>query len=193
MPETNRRINWERDELILACDLVAQNNWRQLRATDLRVAELSALLQLPWLHPVTGRPSNFRSVDSVQRKTADLATHHPDYLGARTKGGSLDEVVLHDFINDPETMHAVAARISALIELGAVAIPDSTEPDDDVKGREGRLLRAMSWRRERDPKLRQRKLDSVVRKGLPVACEVCAFDFGVQLSTTAENWAVIDG
>lgn len=32
--------------------------------------------------------------------------------------------------------------------------------------------------RERDPKLRRRKLDEARRDGLPISCEVCGFDFG---------------
>jgi 5-methylcytosine-specific restriction protein A len=39
------------------------------------------------------------------------------------------------------------------------------------------VLRA-HLRRERNPKLRRRKLDDTKRRGLPVACEACDFDFG---------------
>lgn len=176
MATTQRQISWARDELILACDLVAQNGWRQLRATDPEVLELSRLLQEPWLHPVVGRPARFRSAGSVQRKTADIATHHPAYRGAPTKGGGLDEIVLRDFIDDPPGMHRVALKIRELVAEGwtAAGIEDS---NDDLEGKEGRLLRTAVQRRERDPKLRADKIESVLMAGHPIACEVCGFDF----------------
>ncbi len=36
---------WTRDEVVLACDLVVANGWRELRTGDPRVTELSELLQ----------------------------------------------------------------------------------------------------------------------------------------------------
>ena len=51
-----RILKWERDELILAGDLVAQNGWRQLAVTDPRVIELSALLQR--FHTSCRRPTS---------------------------------------------------------------------------------------------------------------------------------------
>lgn len=42
---------------------------------------------------------------------------------------------------------------------------------------EGRLLVRRALVRERDPKLRARKISSVLQRGLPLRCEVCDFDF----------------
>ena len=44
-------------------------------------------------------------------------------------------------------------------------------------GEGGVALRA-HLRRERDPSLRRRKIADTKRRGLPVACEACEFDFG---------------
>lgn len=41
----------------------------------------------------------------------------------------------------------------------------------------GIALRA-HLRRERDPRLRREKIADAKRRGLPIACEVCGFDFG---------------
>lgn len=81
------RIDWSRPELILACDLVFQNDGKGLRAPDPRVQNLSRVLQGAWFHPASGRDDNFRSPNSVQRKTFDIATHLPGYDGTPTKGG----------------------------------------------------------------------------------------------------------
>jgi hypothetical protein len=73
------RLNWTWDELVLACDLLAQNNWHELPDTDERVIELSGLLRSLPIHPVDGRGPSFRGPGSVRRKMADLATaecHH---------------------------------------------------------------------------------------------------------------------
>jgi hypothetical protein len=81
---------WTRDAVILACDLVAANEWHELRRGDPRVTELSELLQRLPLHPLIERPPNFRSPDSVSRKTTDLYTANPDYQGTPTRGGHID-------------------------------------------------------------------------------------------------------
>lgn len=39
------QISWVRDELLLACALVVENGWQELRQTDQRVRELSDLLR----------------------------------------------------------------------------------------------------------------------------------------------------
>lgn len=42
---------------------------------------------------------------------------------------------------------------------------------------EGKVVHRLVSQRERDPKLRAAKLKSVTSKGLPIACELCRFDF----------------
>jgi 5-methylcytosine-specific restriction protein A len=76
-------------------------------------------------------------------------------------------------------MRAMAERVR---ELLATADPDSIEPPDldtgDLPADEGGLALRAHLRRERDPKLRRRKLADTRRRSLPIACEVCGFDFG---------------
>lgn len=106
-----RNPAWTREEVILACDLVADDGWRELRTQDPRVQQLSTLLRGMDIHPPTVRLENFRSADSVSRKTTDLATAHPDYSGARTRGGKVDREVIQEFLTDPVGMAAAAAAI----------------------------------------------------------------------------------
>ena len=48
-PDGPHRIDWEWEEIVLACDLVAQNDWRQLDASDYRVRpRVSAQEPGPW-------------------------------------------------------------------------------------------------------------------------------------------------
>ncbi len=172
-------LDWTRDEIILACELVEANGWKQLDASDERVKALSALLQSPAIHPLDWRHPDFRNPAGVARKTQNIATVHPAYRGAPSNGNRLDKQVLDDFLADPAGMHAMAARIRELLtgsEANATAIPD-LDTDDPGTGEGGVALRA-HLRRERDPKLRRRKLADTKRRRLPIACEVCTFDFG---------------
>lgn len=173
-----RNPDWSRDEIILACALVEQNSWRQLDDHDPRVVELSRLLQTPAIHPMSGRRSDFRNPAGVARKTADIATRHPDYRGRPTNGNRLDRQVLQDFLADPQGMREQAAAIRATLlgwDEDEPALPD---PDyDDLGTEEGGVLLKEHLKRERDPKLRARKIDSVMRRGQALACEGCGFDF----------------
>lgn len=177
----NKRINWTRDEIILACDLVWENDWRALDATRAEVVELSRLIRESPLHPLEGRQDTFRNPAGVGRKTSDIATQHPDYKGKSTNGNRLDIEVLQDFLGQPEEMHQLAANIRNLINDGAL---DRTELsmfeallEDEIEAPEGRLLRSWVVKRERDRKLRQRKIQQVKQRGGAVKCSVCSFDF----------------
>jgi 5-methylcytosine-specific restriction protein A len=89
MPDGPHRIDWEWEEIVLACDLVAQNGWHQLDASDSRVRELSGLLQRTSMHPLEDRLPSFRNAAGVARKTINIATVHPDYVGPPVTATSL--------------------------------------------------------------------------------------------------------
>ena len=74
-----RAPDWAWDEIVLACDLVAQNGWQQLPAEDPQVIELSRLFKDMSIHPDEVRGDKFRNPNGVGRKTADLATDRPGY------------------------------------------------------------------------------------------------------------------
>lgn len=96
------RADWTWEDLVLACDLVAQNEWSGVRATDPQAVELSQLLRRLDIHPRGSRSPAFRSPNSVQRKTYDIATQRDDYSGQRTRGGHGDRRVLEAFLADPD-------------------------------------------------------------------------------------------
>jgi 5-methylcytosine-specific restriction protein A len=171
---------WTYDELVLACDLVALNEWRELPVEDPRVVDLSDLLQRLTDHPLSVRGPRFRSLDSVRRKMADISTRHPHSRRQPTNGGKLDVLVMHEFIERPEEMHAHAELIRTGVRSNAFAdVPDKSEPglDDGDGVREGGVLARRHLARERNPKLRRRKINDVLRRLGYLACEVCGFDF----------------
>ena len=170
--------DWIEDEVILACDLVAQNAWRAIPGTDPRVVELSELLRELPIHSLDKRRPDFRNANGVGRKTADIATAHPDYGGTPTHGGVTDKKVLARFLDQPEVMHAKALALRAAAERGE--LKDLTIPaeDEDMLADEGRLLVRRHVARERNQRLRRRKIQALIQIGQPLACEACRFDFG---------------
>ncbi|MFI6257612.1 HNH endonuclease [Micromonospora zamorensis] len=162
--------DWTRDEIILACELVADNGWRQLDSNNPRVKSLSALLQTPLIHPGRRNP-DFRNPAGVARKTYNLVFES-------SNGNRLDRQVFEDFKANPHQMRSMAAHIRTLILDGQA---QSSAPDydlDEVAAKEGGLALREHLRRERDPKLRRKKIQEFKRRGWAIACEVCSFNFG---------------
>lgn len=186
------RVNWTRDEIILACDLVAKNGWRSLERSDKGVIELSKLLRGNPLHPQQLRTSTFRNPNGVAMKTANIATSHPDYRGKGTNGNKLDQEVLLMFLAEPARMTAAAAEIRAEILLGdfVPSMEDSFD-DGEHEAAEGRLLLSRHRRRERSPKLRRQKIEQAKKAGVPISCEVCHFNFHVTYGPRGEDFIEI--
>ncbi|AHH98589.1 HNH endonuclease [Kutzneria albida] len=164
---------------MLACDLVASNQWRALTATDPRVVELSALLQQLPVHPLSARGEKFRNPNGVGRKTADIATQHPGYEGKPTNGNKLNREVLYAFLRDPDQMHAnaLALRVGIIVGEFTTASANTSKVEGDPEAFEGGLLERRYFARERNPALRKRKIDAVLAEQQRLACEVCEFDF----------------
>lgn len=169
--------DWSEAEIILACDLVYRNNWRYLSTSRPEVMELSELLRKMSHQPVELRGPRFRNPNGVARKTADIATQHPDFNGRPTRGNKLDKKVLDEFLADPTVMSRRADALRGAInnDSSHVRVPDM-DLDWAVAG-EGRLLEKLHLVRERNPVLRQKKIDQVVARGESILCEVCKFDF----------------
>src|SRR5438045_3980990 len=168
MPDTpTRNPTWVWDELVLACDMVVRNGWRGLEPHDPRVAELSALLQTLPLHPPAARRPDFRNPNGVARKSFDIATAHPDYSGVPTHGGATDKRVIAEFLARPAEMREEAQALHAAASRGDFAglSGPAGDEDDDVAGNEGRLLIRRHVARERDPRLRRRKIEAVLSQG----------------------------
>ncbi|MFF3393106.1 HNH endonuclease [Streptomyces sp. NPDC002669] len=172
---------WTRDELLLACALVVGNDWNELREGDPRVLDLSGLLRSLPIHEGAAQTiPKFRSTGSVSRKTSDLASNHPAYTGAPTKGGRLDKEVIAAFVTRPTEMLAASAALRLGLSTGALyKMPEDPDEIDDEGNSaiEGRLLARWALHRERDRNLRARKIARADRLGLPLQCEVCDFDF----------------
>jgi 5-methylcytosine-specific restriction enzyme A len=177
MPDGPHRIDWEWEEIVLACDLVAQNDWRQLDANDPRVQELSGLLQRMSIHPLEARLPSFRNAAGVARKTYNIATVHPDYVGPPSNGNKLDKEVLDEFLDDYEQMHRFAQSLRQAAAEDEPGNVSQLVGDEYESVMEGRYLLRLHRVWERKPALRERKIRSVLAHGGALACEACGFDF----------------
>jgi 5-methylcytosine-specific restriction protein A len=172
------QLNWQRDELLLACDLLAQNDWRQPGTGDPRIVELSSLLRRLPTYSHADRPENFRSPGSVRRKLGNLVTADDDYPDdkGRTRGAWLDAVVRREYLADRVRMEQEAQAIRQVEMAGGFELlPVSyAELSDDPGAVEGRLLVRLHTHRERNGRLRRKR---IAQAGDALACEVCGFDF----------------
>ena len=158
-----------------------ENNWHELRTGDPEVEELSELLRsLPLHSPEAHALPGFRSADSVSRKTSDFASNHPDHQGRPTRCGEPTRRMISALIQREAVMLDAARTLRDGIGSGELHLippqPDETD-DTGATGIEGRLLTRWALSRERDSKLRRLKIQTVQLSGLPLRCEVCAFDF----------------
>lgn len=106
-----RNPAWTWEEVVLACDLVWRNCWRQVDPANPQIIRLSELLQRIKIHPAESRSSHFRNPNAVARQVADIVTWHPNYRGRCTNGSRLAQEVLSDFLANPNEMHALAESI----------------------------------------------------------------------------------
>ncbi|MGC5334765.1 HNH endonuclease [Micromonospora sp. DT62] len=164
--------DWTRDEIVLACELVKANGWRQLDANNERVRSLSKLLQSPAIHPGRRNPDF--------RKPAGVALKSYHIVADSSNETQLDKLVREEFRANAVEMRALAARIRELLRQEIVAdlsVAANNPNVDEMSFREGGLALRAHFRRERDPKLRSRKIVEAQRRGLAIICEACGFDF----------------
>ncbi|WP_370545166.1 HNH endonuclease [Herbiconiux sp. VKM Ac-1786] len=182
--ESKLAINWVWDELVVLTDVLERRGWREIRSTSEDALELSGLLGRGLLHPTVALPDNFRSVNSIQLKSANIRTTRPSYLGRKTNNNVLDKRVGDAFDRDLIRMRSEAAVIRVFLEAGDYVEQDPL--DVDRAADEGKVLRTLSVRRERDPKLRQRKIDAA--PGGVISCEVCGFSFSARYGNRGKGY-----
>lgn len=192
--------DWTREEIIIVCAELKANDWVAHRARSKEADEVSALLNRAEFVPKGQRDDDFRSPASVQRKMYDLSTLLPTYTGKQTKGGRTTREVLEAFLDRPEEMAALAARLRAGIDSmnnPPFGIEDAIDTDwesdadaldADFEAEEGSPLLVRHYRRERNRTIRKRKLAAVKAAGIPLACEVCEFHFGATYGEVGDGY-----
>lgn len=173
--------DWTEEEKILVANLQDDLGWKGFRTTTSGVAELSKLLRsTSAYYPFEGRPETFRNLNGVALKANNLHKWHPNRTGTGTRPSASEIPIVEAFLLDRDRMKRVAAEIRAGLEDGLTlhdAVSTESDPMVVEAAREGGLKAVVSYRRERDPKLREQKLKLVSIEGREIACEVCEFNF----------------
>ena len=184
----SRNPSWTRDELILALDLYFRSGRHDLPKENKGVIELSELLnQLP-IHERSRRQDTFRNPEGVSMKLANIMWVDPDYPGAGLeRGGKLVADIWAEFSNDVPRLQEIATAIRNS-DLEGLNEPIHTFEDDE-EFVEGRILTAVHRRRERSPKLADKKKQSVLKKQGTLSCEVCGFDFHKTYGQLGQGYA----
>ncbi len=175
------RWDWTEEEKMLVADLQDDLGWKGFRKTTSGVRELSELLRsTSAYYPFEGRPETFRNLNGVALKANNLHYWHPSRTGKGTRPSVAEIPIVEAFLLDRERMKRVAAEIRSRLEEGLRlqdAVSNESDPLVIEAAQEGGLRAVVSYRRERDSKLREAKLKLVCAEGRPLACEVCTFDF----------------
>ena len=158
---------WTRDETILALDLYFELDGNVPPNSDDRIVRLSEFLQSLPLHPHARRRDTFRNPAGVAFKLNNLR----NVATGRGLGNvsALDREIWEEFGDKKALVQQLAGAIrSEIATEGRAAAPAS--PEDEFY--EGRLLTQIHKRRERDPRIRNRFLDSRRSKNA-LACDLC--------------------
>ena len=161
--------NWTRDEVILALDLYLRMKGNVPSSSHQEIVALSELLRRMPYHAEASKRASFRNKDGVAFKLQNIRQV------ATGKGfgnvSSVDKAVWAEFSNQPELLSRLAAAIRKLVVEPAPLVGWEEEAETFA---EGRLLTALHYRRERDPKLRKAILKKRMAAGLK--CEGCDSD-----------------
>lgn len=185
--------DWELEETVLVCDVLCSNAWMTIPEADQRIVELSRLLRTQW--DFAPYLEELRSTNSVHHKLEDLRTARPGHPGKIKKGGDVTASVAAAFHSEPSRMHALALELRAAGRLSALDQDEHEQrpvgeltPAELASAAEGRIIRRLVSVRERDPRLRQRKIEQSRLNRGAISCEVCDFDFEKSYPTIGDGY-----
>ena len=179
---TQKNPKWTWDEEILAFDLYLRKGLLDDDNPD--VIELSKVLKQLNIYPAKEYSPTFRNPIGVARKLADIHTHKPGFTGKPTSGSKLDSEVWQKFQNKEYEVSIIAALMKSR-GSDSLQIEDDEEEIEQVH-REGRIVYRLHRSRERDPKLRKRKIDAVIKSNGNLFCESCDKDLSGSYSYMGE-------
>lgn len=163
---------WNREETILAFDLLIMKEGRVPPKSDEDLVALSKYLRgLPY-HPIEKRNPTFRNVDGVAFKLGNLRSV---ITGTGLKNVSaMDREVVRDLGEDSGRVKQLAEAIrGARSLLTREDFPQEVdlEVSDEEAFFEGRMIWRLHRKRERNSSVRRRLLIERSRRGL--SCEIC--------------------
>jgi 5-methylcytosine-specific restriction protein A len=170
--------SWTRDETILALALYFELGKVAPPEENSEVQSLSSILRSMPYHSQAARKESFRNPAGVAFKLQNLRTFE---TGKGLKNVSeMDRRIWEEFSGHPEE----AKRLASLIRSGIESVDEMGDVEDfgEDEFYEGKLITLLHKKRERDPKLRRRLLESRY-KAAALCCDLC---FGGPTTPRAE-------
>lgn len=159
--------NWTRDETVLALDLYLSCEGAIPSKSDERVKNLSELLRSFPYHSFSARKESFRNPDGVAFKLQNIRNV------ATGKGlgnvSNMDKRIWNELGDKPEKVKELTALICSGIKINN-EIGDQAETLEDFN--EGRIVTETHLKRERNPNIRKRLLESRIQSD-ELKCELC--------------------
>ncbi len=166
---------WNREELILALDLYFRMDYGQMHGTNPDIIQLSKDLRSLNIHTEIPNKENFRSVNSVALKLANLKKSDQNFKGKGMRdGGKLEKEIWKEFHRHRDTLKKEADLIRQLYlkpksEKKSVA----SEPKVNYKSE---FLFQFHKNRETDPLVNKIKKEMVLTNSKSLKCEVCGYN-----------------
>ena len=171
-----RNPKWELDELILALELYSRVRPQHTGPTNPEIIALSERLNSLPIHVDESRQERFRNPAGVYMKLCNFLRLDPDYEGVGLQDGSrAEEVIWDQYWDDKELLRNTADAI--VLNASSVSRTDVLGIDAEEEFREGRVLTATHYRRERNGRAPREKKRQVLSTTGCLACEACGFDY----------------
>ncbi|ULQ61032.1 HNH endonuclease [Brucepastera parasyntrophica] len=159
--------HWTKDETILVLNLYFQLDGKIRSANDERIVNFSNELRSYPFHINEAKNPSFRNPDGVVFKLQNIRQV------ATGKGldhtSKMDKAIWNEYGNNKHLVEKLAEDI----RKGIVIIQNETEIiEDDEYFNEGRIITELHKRRERSPKLREKKIEYLLKHD-SVMCEIC--------------------
>lgn len=176
---TEGKVNWDREEMILALDLYFRDP--QPRKTSDAILEVSNLLRKRAKSLGRVVPPRFRNADGIYLKMMNFrrydAAQKAEGNKGMQRGALIEEVVWAEWSEKRVKLSSLAVAIRSSIESGLEVGEAFTDDMDADLAAEGGYDYRQHRRYERNPANVRKKKASVRNAGLPLACEACGFDF----------------
>ena len=172
-----RAPSWTDEELWLATDLLAKNDWSPIDRNDSECHALSTFLRQFPAH--TGElPDNYRSTSSIARKTQNIFDKLPWNSGTKqSHGNKREHLVLSQYLNDQAVSHTKALAIRELMELRQFSYEPIESVADNASVLEGARVEKLCRGYSRATQIRKLKVQELSANGRDLSCEVCGFSF----------------
>ena len=182
------QLVWTVEEMILAADFADSRDWTTVNKGTPGVDELSDLLRMATFYPVAARPENFRSLNSIGRKTNNLIASHPESKGKGLRTSASEVPVVERFVENRLVMKRVAKELRERIRAGTAAVGDADKLYREYSAaidaeagasvhRKSESLDALATVCAVDSRTHSSVVGSIVSRGDSLDCDLCGFDF----------------